>query len=349
MCAPDRCLTRGAHPRWRGEDCQVAARVTLRAGSSPLARGGLRRPPRLLRRRRLIPAGAGRTKGPHPARGGGSAHPRWRGEDDRGQCAGSWRSGSSPLARGGPLPRVARRRRQGLIPAGAGRTCDIRGCHTVTRAHPRWRGEDRKRKMAEHNSYGSSPLARGGRTSGRSPMQFVGLIPAGAGRTRSEDLGVAQQVGSSPLARGGRRRAGHRPAPAGLIPAGAGRTQEGGHADEAHPAHPRWRGEDRSASRTTGHGPGSSPLARGGPGSRAGSGTGAGAHPRWRGEDSCRLWRPRRRRGSSPLARGGQLQGRSGCIPARLIPAGAGRTFRSPTRRPRIRAHPRWRGEDRCY
>ena len=235
---------------------------------------------------------------------------------------------------------------------------------------------------------GSSPLARGG------PLERVGhrveprLIPAGAGRTQSdhsvtlkltahprwrgEDLPnhptVVRTSGSSPLARGGQFAPVAFRDVGGLIPAGAGRTMVLSSRRIRRTAHPRWRGEDSRRVRGACRRPGSSPLARGGPGSQlvhprrpglipAGAGRtltvcllarGTRAHPRWRGEDSLTDDGPSRIDGSSPLARGGPRRLRRPTTATRLIPAGAGRTWcQSPAKTPR-RAHPRWRGEDVC-
>ena len=78
-------LTRWAvHPRWRGEQQTCALRMARQYGSSPLARGTERNPPRHGQPFRFIPAGAGN---------------RWlRLIDEYIQC------GSSPLARGTVLP-----------------------------------------------------------------------------------------------------------------------------------------------------------------------------------------------------------------------------------------------------
>ncbi len=101
--APTRSPPR-AHPRWRGADPGGAAMAVAAGGSSPLARGGRRRVPRLPRRRGLIPAGAGRTATGSSGASRARAHPRWRGADggDRGGLFDP--SGSSPLARGGLRP-----------------------------------------------------------------------------------------------------------------------------------------------------------------------------------------------------------------------------------------------------
>ena len=91
-----------AHPRWRGADVELTARMVAERGSSPLARGGPGCAPGGRGAAGLIPAGAGRTGG-------------WLGVRRSG-C------GSSPLARGGLYRVRGGIHSVGLIPAGAGRT-----------------------------------------------------------------------------------------------------------------------------------------------------------------------------------------------------------------------------------
>ena len=151
-----------AHPRWRGEDHGSVGETMTISGSSPLARGGRSRILGVSLPDGLIPAGAGRTVPVHDGRGAGRAHPRWRGEDMSELSKQLTAEGSSPLARGGRAISASRRRRRGLIPAGAGRTGDRGPCAGVGGAHPRWRGEDFTSSLRRDNCAGSSPLARGG-------------------------------------------------------------------------------------------------------------------------------------------------------------------------------------------
>ena len=152
-----------AHPRWRGEDGVCRPVVSGTWGSSPLARGGLRGLRRRRHRRRLIPAGAGRTGHVADRLVSHGAHPRWRGEDVSPICSSPGPNGSSPLARGGRTFSSRCWMRLGLIPAGAGRTCLTLSVARGTWAHPRWRGEDTFFTVKNGRAGGSSPLARGGR------------------------------------------------------------------------------------------------------------------------------------------------------------------------------------------
>ena len=173
----------GAHPRWRGEDTCGNTRSPSVRGSSPLARGGPGVAARTAAREGLIPAGAGRTRRRPPNTGHSWAHPRWRGEDWGEAVSGGVEAGSSPLARGGRVVLVEPHRRDGLIPAGAGRTGVTGSTSPRSWAHPRWRGEDPLHFEYSAFALGSSPLARGGRIVLAGPGDWTRLIPAGAGRT----------------------------------------------------------------------------------------------------------------------------------------------------------------------
>ncbi len=320
----------GAHPRSRGADRLLVGQSGRNAGSSPLARGGLRRGRIQVGVRRLIPARAGRTR-PRQCGGGlpAGSSPLARGGHRR-RGPDTDRRGSSPLARGGRLkhpnpPLLVVR----LIPARAGRTlgsggvaaggrgssplarggpitCACRPATVVPGAHPRSRGADTSCFQARPRIAGSSPLARGGRTPtgprsggawGSSPLARGGL---------AEWLGkVAEEQGSSPLARGGHLGRGHADLLEGLIPARAGRTCPGQRRAFSRWAHPRSRGADEALG-------------------------------------SAKLYGS----GSSPLARGGQRHPSAATTTRGLIPARAGRTVVSWMSRPTVRAHPRSRGAD---
>ena len=231
----------------------------------------------------------------------------------------------------------------------------------------------------------SSPLARGTPHLMWPTIAHQRFIPAGAGNTSSHGLwwerrpvhprwrGVhcstcvysCRPDGSSPLARGTpylkhpeflRQR---------FIPAGAGNTQAPSLSWRPAPVHPRWRGEHLSLNSQTANLYGSSPLARGTPGSAyapapafrfipAGAGNTVkwwvrgdlrAVHPRWRGEHDqitggFIMWV-----GSSPLARGTLSFSVSWATTIRFIPAGAGNTSSAAHRSAAAAVHPRWRGE----
>ena len=320
----------GAHPRSRGADLVRRDVETQRQGSSPLARGGP--PPGSCGSsgRGLIPARAGQTSSAWAYPGRRRAHPRSRGADAGIRFTYRLPRGSSPLARGGRHQRCHARRKQGLIPARAGRTLEVP------------RGTIR--------ASGSSPLARGGLRGRPRRRGRDGLIPARAGRTRSsgrprsrtrahprsrgaDRLRVAADPadeGSSPLARGRHHRHGPTPADVGLIPARAGRTPGSDSRIACRGAHPRSRGADDTNGVTLDGSKGSSPLARGGPSKSHAARSAPVAHPRSRGADSAGVHADAAVMGSSPLARGGRARaGGRGREPG-LIPARAGRTPSAP-------------------
>ncbi len=115
-------LTKGAHPRMRGEHRDVGEVGQGAAGSSPHARGARRDPHVGLDIAGLIPACAGSTSGVMVGRRGDRAHPRMRGEHIPPEVNGLVLPGSSPHARGALYDRGGRCPPWGLIPACAGST-----------------------------------------------------------------------------------------------------------------------------------------------------------------------------------------------------------------------------------
>ena len=192
-----------------------------------------------------------------------SVHPRWRGEQQRGQTVEFLVFGSSPLARGtGCSGRVSC---QGLrfIPAGAGNSGERPKKLAKISVHPRWRGEQLLDVAHVAATDGSSPLARGTAVGWGTPGPDGRFIPAGAGNS-GRCAGRCRQGAVHPRWRGEQAIAGHdfrhgfR-----FIPAGSGnRARYPGDCD--HPAvHPRWRGEQVCEILVGLETVGSSPLARG--------------------------------------------------------------------------------------
>ena len=198
-------------------------------------------------------------------------------------------TGSSPLTRGKPTPRRSTGRPSGLIPAHAGKTATACTNATTWGAHPRSRGENYRSISDCRSELGSSPLTRGKRLPERFSRDWLGLIPAHAGKTgdyrrvpvregahprsRGENMRrcswVLPGAGSSPLTRG-------KPLPErglrlrrGLIPAHAGKTSPSAPGGIASRAHPRSRGENSISIGSASRMPGSSPLTRGKPGGAA--------------------------------------------------------------------------------
>ena len=151
----------GAHPRSRGEHKTATPRSAASEGSSPLARGTLRRTSFPKKFFGLIPARAGNTPGAPNGWRTRRAHPRSRGEHSPGISGIMPHPGSSPLARGTHHQRCHTRIDAGLIPARAGNTMLQGRCRAAGRAHPRSRGEHPNTLWTNLALTGSSPLARG--------------------------------------------------------------------------------------------------------------------------------------------------------------------------------------------
>ena len=161
LCRGWHCHGRGAHPRSRGENSPCTTSWLIRLGSSPLTRGKRHEVRGQGCAAGLIPAHAGKTGRWRSRSGVWTAHPRSRGENHIWQNYSQGVVGSSPLTRGkhhaaglAPLPRR-------LIPAHAGKTACVYLSWRVTRAHPRSRGENVRKKILAKTPLGSSPLTRG--------------------------------------------------------------------------------------------------------------------------------------------------------------------------------------------
>ena len=154
---------------------------------------------------------------------------------------------------------------------------------TSRKAHPRSRGENGECTEDERDGHGSSPLTRGKRFHDRGRRDADRLIPAHAGKTtrpptrhatspahprsRGENCIVLPSSrmfrGSSPLTRGKPDERRSHAFGVGLIPAHAGKTLFIKSGSGANRAHPRSRGENRSACAHLYASLGSSPLTRG--------------------------------------------------------------------------------------
>ena len=378
-------LVKAVHPRSRGEHTRGCFNAYTLSGSSPLARGTQiqRTAERICNR--FIPARAGNTSSRSCGVGGCSVHPRSRGEHTRGCFNAYTLPGSSPLARGTPVPAAATTVQHRFIPARAGNTGSTIVSRRSTTVHPRSRGEHIEMSSPAARFFGSSPLARGTHQRMFQCAYPTRFIPARAGNTASIAVCSAfvsvhprsrgehnrrstldtRLPGSSPLARG--ILPGNPGCASNLrfIPARAGNTIGSSPCGTHIPVHPRSRGEHTRALIASSFAAGSSPLARGTPLScsacpptlrfipaRAGN-TGrcrvrlrhAPVHPRSRGEHNRPGIPPATRLGSSPLARG-TLQTDISCRAyARFIPARAGNTSSACSWAMRPAVHPRSRGE----
>ena len=219
-------------------------RARLCGGSSPRVRGKLQGHVRQRPIERLIPARAGKTRGPLTTTTEPAAHPRACGENSIAHARAFRLGDSSPRVRGKRLHVPARDDAGRLIPARAGKTGWGAPPRTGAPAHPRVCGENSDAVLVVTQSRGSSPRVRGKHADPRTPREIPGLIPARAGKTcatstprapRSahpracgENSLVASPArsafGSSPRVRGKRRGLRPQIRGRGLIPARAGKT-----------------------------------------------------------------------------------------------------------------------------
>ena len=192
-------------------------------------------------------------------------------------------TGSSPLARGLPVPTGRRPGARRIIPARAGFTVSGSGGRSGAPDHPRSRGVYSHGRVKNDSLRGSSPLARGLRTDPARRPARRRIIPARAGFTRpprrsscppadhprsrgvydEEAAGQPDYWGSSPLARGLRPQGRLDRLHGGIIPARAGFTRTARRSHRPWWDHPRSRGVYPSLRRPLRRPWGSSPLARG--------------------------------------------------------------------------------------
>ena len=171
------------HPRSRGEHPRKCFLKPSPVGSSPLARGTLRRAVARHRPRRFIPARAGNTRSRSRRSGPKPVHPRSRGEHLAVKSRENPQTGSSPLARGTRRGRHRLDSRGRFIPARAGNTACPRTAPPRPPVHPRSRGEHMSGALVANVRIGSSPLARGTQARGARRQALGRFIPARAGNT----------------------------------------------------------------------------------------------------------------------------------------------------------------------
>ncbi len=176
------CVT-PVYPRWRGEHDPETEKSQSVYGLSPLARGTLPIPPRLLFSHRFIPAGAGNTVPRLLSCARTPVYPRWRGEHVIRLCLVSQIHGLSPLARGTQDPADPDYLGRRFIPAGAGNTCPVVFAVDLPAVYPRWRGEHAVVYFGGFSPRGLSPLARGTQWCLHLKLSPRRFIPAGAGNT----------------------------------------------------------------------------------------------------------------------------------------------------------------------
>ena len=196
--------------------------------------------------------------------------------------------GSSPHARGARSVVLGAYSIAGIIPACAGSTSWYPGKVSFFKDHPRMRGEHWQAARHRTPCRGSSPHARGAPALRSFRGVTLGIIPACAGSThlpkkaasrtrdhprmRGEHTASSSRpsgaTGSSPHARGAPQRTSGRQGRRGIIPACAGSTSRPPRRGTRAGDHPRMRGEHPKVLKDPHKSKGSSPHARGAPGSR---------------------------------------------------------------------------------
>ena len=213
-------------------------------------------------------------------------------------------TGSPPRARGRPGEADLCRGGRGLTPACAGTSSGPLCNGSMTRAHPRVRGDVTSTRTGRRSRMGSPPRARGRRPRFSAARSPPGLTPACAGtsptspgratgcwahpRVRGDvvilgESGLLGQ-GSPPRARGRRRPVHLGDVAQGLTPACAGTSTRTPTDRRTARAHPRVRGDVALVALTVVVGAGSPPRARGRPRSIRPGWWRSWAHPRVRGD-----------------------------------------------------------------
>ena len=172
-----------AHPRAGGENFFSAPSAVLICGSSPRGRGKQLQTARQARRRRLIPARAGKTASQSSSICRVSAHPRAGGENTFEVATLGAPPGSSPRGRGKPVRMAFKAAPGRLIPARAGKTAPDGLSGPISAAHPRAGGENCYNTNGNKGVTGSSPRGRGKPVTHRGDGAPERLIPARAGKT----------------------------------------------------------------------------------------------------------------------------------------------------------------------
>ena len=131
----------GDHPRGCGEKPSASSPQSPLAGSSPRVRGKGHGAFRALRRKGIIPAGAGKRRGRFGRRQNRKDHPRGCGEKTKSPHRTSTPAGSSPRVRGKAETVAAVTVLDRIIPAGAGKRPSASSTTSKIRDHPRGCGE----------------------------------------------------------------------------------------------------------------------------------------------------------------------------------------------------------------
>ena len=180
---------RRVHPRVCGEATYRRTRQSAMAGPSPRVRGSHCQRRTVGNNHGSIPACAGKPYDDRVARLRHRVHPRVCGEAVTTVWPACAPPGPSPRVRGSLCPRRTDHRRQGSIPACAGKPPPGTKSCPRGRVHPRVCGEARGVRELILATNGPSPRVRGSPDSRDSTHAWWGSIPACAGKP-SDKTGV---------------------------------------------------------------------------------------------------------------------------------------------------------------
>ena len=193
------------HPRRCGENALAAASANKSSGSPPQVRGKLPPYSQIGQLDRITPAGAGKTRHSLPRKAEHKDHPRRCGENLPLTLRRHGTAGSPPQVRGkradadrvhgqrritpaGAGKTTPQKRRKGtrgrITPAGAGKTLLLLLKLSACRDHPRRCGENVSLQVGSLAERGSPPQVRGKLFTSFILFAFLGITPAGAGKTR---------------------------------------------------------------------------------------------------------------------------------------------------------------------
>ena len=171
------------HPRRCGENPRQTPRDALAWGSPPQVRGKLIVSCISAARRRITPAGAGKTASTDSTLKSPEDHPRRCGENLPFRGFLLRQMGSPPQVRGKLSFSLLHDAVRGITPAGAGKTLQAAFCGLPGKDHPRGCGENVPRLNLRALTAGSPPRMRG-------KLTFIGydetatrITPADAGKT----------------------------------------------------------------------------------------------------------------------------------------------------------------------
>ena len=171
------------HPRRCGENPRQTPRDALAWGSPPQVRGKLIVSCISAARRRITPAGAGKTASTDSTLKSPEDHPRRCGENLPFRGFLLRQMGSPPQVRGKLSFSLLHDAVRGITPAGAGKTLQAAFCGLPGKDHPRGCGENAFYEKRNCIAGGSPPRMRGKLLIIAPKLCLGGITPADAGKT----------------------------------------------------------------------------------------------------------------------------------------------------------------------